>query len=76
MSMLSEVRAKIALSSNTEFGILSSQPAMVTLWEQMQTLREEMNEAKKRAAKEAAIPYITLIENLETKYAILLRLSA
>jgi hypothetical protein len=76
MSILSEVRTKLSANSVNEFNLLDDQPALIAIWEQMQALREEMNEAKKQAANEAAIPYLHLIETLESKYAMLLRLSA
>ena len=76
MSVLTDVRSKLAVVNVNELNIVDNQPALFDLWTRMQDLREEMNLAKKAASHLAAMPYLELIENLEKQYALLLRLSA
>lgn len=76
MSVLDDIRKKLATLGNSEFTAKEDQPALQEMWEKMQELREEMNNAKKAAAAEAAKPYLEAIEQIEKRYALLLRLSA
>lgn len=74
--ILKEVRARISAMGNSEFAAVADQPMLKGMWEQLQDLRAEMNEAKKLAAAEAAKPYQEAIEQLEKRYAMLLKLSS
>jgi hypothetical protein len=74
--ILKEVRARIAKLGNSEFAAVADQPMLRQMWEQIQDLRAEMNEAKKAAAAEAAKPYLETIEQVEKRYAMLLKLSS
>lgn len=74
--ILKEVRARISQLGNSEFAAVADQPMLKQLWEQIQDLRAEMNEAKKAAAAEAAKPYMETIEQAEKRYAMLLKLSS
>lgn len=75
-TVLNTVRKRLAELGNSEFAAREDQPALVDMWEKMQDLREEMNEAKKTAAAEAAKPYQEAITEIEKRYAMLLKLSA
>lgn len=74
--ILKEVRARISAMGNSEFAAVADQPLLKELFEQIQELRAEMNEAKKLAAAEAAKPYMETIEQAEKRYAMLLKLSS
>lgn len=74
--VLKSVRKRLSELGNSEFSAREDQPALVEMWEKMQDLREEMNEAKKAAAAEAAKPYLEAIQEIEKRYAMLLKLSA
>jgi hypothetical protein len=74
--ILKRVRARISALGNSEFDAVSDQPALKELWEQVQSLREEMNEAKKAAAAAAAAPYLEAIGQIEKRYAMILKLSS
>jgi hypothetical protein len=76
MSILSDIRAKLSTIHVNELAVVENQPALLELWQQMQSLREEMNHAKKLAAVKASEPYLETIGELEGKYSLLLRLSA
>ncbi len=73
MSVLEEVRTKLMTN---ELSIIDDQPALLEIWQKMQQLREEMNEAKKIAAAKAAEPYLETMVALEKNYAFLLKLIA
>ncbi len=51
-------------------------PYIAGLFDQLQDLRNEMNQAKKDAAAEAARPYLETIEAVEKRYAVYIRLRA
>lgn len=74
--VLKRVRARISALGNSEFDAVSDQPALKDLWDQVQNLREEMNEAKKAAAAAAAAPYMEAIGQIEKRYAMILKLSS
>lgn len=76
MSVLAQVREKLASANNSELSAIENQPALLEMWKRLQELREEMNVAKKAAASQAARPYLELIDIIEKKYAVLLRLSS
>jgi hypothetical protein len=76
MSILRDMRMKLAEMKASEFATMEDQPALKEMWDQLQALRGEMNAAKKVAMLEAAKPYMDTIQEIETRYAFLLRLSA
>lgn len=76
MSLLFDVRSKLSNIGTDELSIRENQPALSQLWQQMQELREEMNHAKKLASLKASEPYLETINDLEKKYAFLLKLIA
>ena len=74
-SVLSKIREELAVAGKSEFTAQSKQPELKKLMEQMQDLRLEMAQAKKKAAEEAAKPYIDTLAILEKRYAFMLKLS-
>lgn len=75
MSALSEVRKQLMTrSGTTEQEILSEGTAITTMWEQIQDLKIEMNQAKKDAAAAAAAPYLDAIDKIERRYAMYIKL--
>lgn len=71
-ALLREVRAKIStLGAGDPLDELGSFKA---LFDQLQELKDEMNQAKKEAAAKAAEPYLETMQQIESKYALLLKL--
>lgn len=75
-TILEEVRDKLTSIGNSEFEARSNQPLLQEMFDKIQELRDEMNEAKKRASQEAAKPYLEAIAEIEQKYAFMLKLSS
>jgi len=76
MSILNDVRARIAELGGSELATKEDMPALQELWEKMQELRVEMYEVKKKAAEDAAAPYMEAIAEIEKRYAFLLRMTS
>jgi hypothetical protein len=77
MSILADIRKQLMKSTeSTEQEILSEGSAITAMWDQIQTLKLEMNAAKKAAAEEAAKPYLEAIEKIERRYAMYLKLQS
>ena len=77
MSVLAEVRKQLMKSTEgTEQEILSEGSAISAMWDQIQSLKLEMNAAKKAAAEEAAKPYLEAIDKIERRYAMYLKLQS
>ena len=74
-SILTDVRKKLAATGHTELSSKEDQPILQEMWDRLQEIREEMNNAKKEAAAQAALPYQEVIEQIEKRYAMMLRLS-
>jgi hypothetical protein len=75
MSVLSTVRKQLMSNTSvTEQEILSQGTAITTMWEQIQSLKMEMNAAKKAAAEEAAKPFLDSIAEIEKRYAMYIKL--
>lgn len=74
-NVLSKIREELAVAGKSEFTAQNKQPELKKLMEQMQDLRLEMAQAKKKAAEEAAQPYIETLSMLEKRYAFMLKLS-
>lgn len=75
-NLLKRIRDDLASSGRSEFVAQEKQPALKKLQDQIQELRVEMMAAKKKAADEAAAPYLKTIEDLEKRYVFLLKLTA
>lgn len=77
MSILSDVRKQLMTKTGqTEQEILSEGSAITAMWDQIQSLKLEMNAAKKAAAEEAAKPYLEAIEKIEKRYAMYIKLQS
>lgn len=77
MSVLAEIRKQLMKSTEgTEQEILSEGSAISAMWDQIQSLKLEMNAAKKAAAEEAAKPYLEAIDKIERRYAMYLKLQS
>lgn len=72
---LKKARAAISLH-NSEFAAVAGNESLQGMLDDIQRLREEMNEAKKAAMVEAAKPYLEAIKHLEENYALYLKLSS
>lgn len=72
---LSQVRRKL-LEMGASEQIEQDDPYIAGLFNQLQALRQEMNEAKKEAAAEAARPYLETIDAVEKRYGVYIRLRA
>jgi hypothetical protein len=77
MSILADIRKQLmGKSESTEQEILSEGSAITDMWNQIQDLKLEMNQAKRLAAEEAAKPYLEAIEKIEKRYAMFLKLQS
>ncbi len=74
--ILREVRAAISKVGTSEHEIAGSLGSMQEMFDKIQDLRDEMNEAKKAAASAAAEPYLDLIKQVETRYAFILKMKS
>jgi hypothetical protein len=72
--LLTNIRAQLSSVGQSELEIIESLPSLQGMWDQMQELRAEMYAAKKKAADEAAAPYLDTINEIEQKYALLVHL--
>jgi hypothetical protein len=75
-SILAEIRKQMMVSGASETELLADEGFVKNLFDQIQGLRLEMNEAKKAAAAEAAKPYLEMIEKIEKQYALMIKLSS
>lgn len=76
MSILPEIRRSLLKLGASETGDQQDNEILKGLWEQMQVIRAEMNEAKKQAASDAAKPYLDAMEQIEKRYAMFIKLSS
>lgn len=74
--ILTDVRNALASFGGSEFDAKSNMPALQDMWDKQQELRREMNEAKKKAAEEAAKPYLEAMEEIQRRYAFVLKLQS
>lgn len=72
--LIQRVRKNIAEAGGSEALALSTDASIKQLWADKQELIQEMNQAKKAAAEEAAKPYLDLIEEINKQYAFLLQM--
>ena len=71
--ILAQVRRRLMEVGAAE-GLELDDPMISGLFDQIQGLRTEMNEAKKEAATAAAKPYMEAIDQIEKRYAMFLKL--
>jgi len=76
MSILAKVRSDLMKSGLSEAEVLANSGGIQGMFQELQDLKREMNEAKKKAADEAAKPYLEALEALEKRYSIFVKLSA
>lgn len=76
MSILPDIRKQLLKLGASETAGQVDNDALQALWNQMQDIRAEMNEAKKAAAAAAAQPYLDAMEQIEKRYAMFLKLSS
>ena len=74
--LLREVRAAISKIGTSEHDIANNTESMQSMFNKLQELREEMNEAKKAAAAAAAEPYLETMKQIETRYALILKMKS
>lgn len=67
-------RKDILKSGHTEIDIREELADAQELWDQISQLRIQMNEAKRKAADEAAKPFLEKIKELEDEYSLILKL--
>jgi uncharacterized alpha-E superfamily protein len=72
--ILNQIRDKMSSIGSSELDARENVPALQDMWEKVQDLKREMNEAKKKAAEEAAAPYLEMINEIERRYAFILKL--
>ena len=72
-SGLQKVREELA-SIKSEASLIYENDIIKDLFNQLQDLKEEMNQAKKKASAEAAKPFLQTIKEIEENYAMWLRL--
>lgn len=73
--VLAQVRRRL-LEIGASEQVEQDDPMFQGLFEQMQSLRTEMNEAKKEAAAKAAEPYMEALNQIEKRYSMYLKLRA
>ena len=73
--LIKTVRKNISSLGNSEVQLRSNNEGLQELWQQKQQLMAEMNIAKKKAAEEAAKPYLEAIAELDEMYATILALT-
>jgi hypothetical protein len=74
--LLTDIRNSISSFGSSEFDAVANQPALLEMWDKVQELKLEMNQAKKKAAEEAAAPYLEAITEIERRYAFILKLQS
>jgi quinol monooxygenase YgiN len=74
MNKLQMAQQQLANLKKNETDIRQNSIILTSLWNDVQSLKKEMYDAKRKAAEEAEKPYLEAIENIETKYALLIKL--
>lgn len=73
---IDQARQGLIDSGGSEIGIRENLSGANELWDKIQKLRAEMSKAKKKAAKDAAAPFLKEIADLEEEYAFVIKLSS
>ncbi len=73
---IDQARRDLVNSGGSEVDIRQNLPGAVELWDEIQKLKADMNKAKKKAAEEAAAPFLERITELEDQYAFVIKLSS
>jgi len=72
---IDQARRELVNTGGSEVDIRENIPGATELWEEIQTLKAEMNKAKRKASEEAAAPFLERITELEEQYALAIKLS-
>lgn len=75
-SYTKQSRKELAEAGTTEVSMREEIPGIDELWREIQDLRQQMNEEKKKAAKKAAEPFLEKIKDLENQIAFVAKLSS
>lgn len=73
--ILADMRRQLNAIGASEMELVSNNETLQVMFDRLQELREEMNQAKLEAAQAAAEPYLQLIRRIEKDYAMILKLS-
>ena len=73
---LKDAREHLSGAGQSEVALMEDLPGAEDLWKDIQDLKQEMNAAKRKAADEAAAPYLVKLKELEDQYAFVLKLSS
>lgn len=71
--LIRSVRINIANLGGSELKAIATNESMQDLFRQKQALMAEMNAAKRKAAEEAAQPYLDAIKELDQMYGMMLQ---
>ena len=71
---IKSVRNNLAKLGGSELAAVASNDYLKDLFDQKQRLMNEMNAAKRKAADEAAAPYLETIAEIDRMYAMMLTL--
>lgn len=66
----------MAKAGTTEVSMREKIPGVDELWREIQELRQQMNEEKKKAADKVAEPFLEKIKDLEDQIAFVVKLSS
>ena len=72
--ILLEVQSQLADRAISDNDLRTRFPNLQDMWNKIQELKREMNQAKKEAADLAAKPYLEAIETMEKQYATISKL--
>lgn len=75
-SELKNVRNQIANRGLSEFEVRKHSDELQILWERLEQIKTEHNQAKAKALADIDAKYLPLIVEIENQYAFLLKLSA
>lgn len=73
--LIRNVRLYISKNGNSELDIVANDEYMQDLFRKKQELINEMNITKRKAADDAAVPYLEAIAEIDKAYAMMLSLS-
>jgi hypothetical protein len=73
--VLRGVQNQISSLGGSELDAVQNMPMLQDMWDKLQDLRKEMNEAKKKASEEAAKPYLEAMETIQRRYAFMLKMT-
>jgi len=73
---LNKLRNQISSMGASEFDSREQLPELQEMFDELQALKMEMNEAKKRAAAEAARPYEELMKEITDRYMFIIKLTS